>query len=640
MSSQKRIRELSLFIQKHSASYYSGNPQITDAEFDEAWYELQQLDPNNPALDTIGEADEEAFEGFEKGKHIMFMHSQQKARNLEEFKKWLDKLPASHKTFRVDHKLDGLSIELIYRKGKLVKALTQGEIDGFDIVTHVSKMQGVPLTVDDYTGSLRGEMIMSPKIFAEKYQPQGYKNTRAAAIGLSKKMGGHLKDIQVVLYDSNLDVETHTEVLEHLESIEGARVVASKTFSRVKVFNGVQRWYEELIKTRDLVEGDGGLELEIDGLVVKSNAVNEKDAFRKKPNFQIAIKFPPQEKTTEILDIIWPQEGSTFTPLAILRAVELCNSQVKKATLHNPAILEGMDARVGSIVRVSKRGDIIPKVEAVIKVGGGPKTRPPSKCLTCQTPTKITKNRSRVYCPNDECGALIVHRVGKWLSTLEVKFFGDELIGAFVENVSPGYLYEIYDLEVDQMAGWMLSGKKVGKPTAQKVLKNLKDSSNDLPLEKFLGGLDIRTAGTRVFGFLVKAGYDLDSLREATEEELAQVKNIGPERAALIVKGLSGLADEIDGLLLDGRVTLKDVDDDVDETEPLGSVCFTGALSKPRKVMEETARKKGFEIKTGVSKGLTYLVTPDAQSGSAKNKKARELGTKVIDEEEFMGLLG
>ena len=217
---------------------------------------------------------------------------------------------------------------------------------------------------------------------------------------------------------------------------------------------------------------------------------------------------------------------------------------------------------------------------------------------------------------------------------------GDELIGAFVENVSPGYLYEIYDLEVDQMAGWMLSGKKVGKPTAQKVLKNLKDSSKDLPLEKFLGGLDIRTAGTRVFGFLVKAGYDLDSLREATEEELAQVKNIGPERAALIVKGLGGLADEIDGLLLDGRVTLKDVgDDEVDEVEPLGSVCFTGALSKPRKVMEEMARKKGFEIKTGVSKGLTYLVTPDAQSGSAKNKKARELGTKVIDEEEFMGLL-
>lgn len=642
MASKKaEISKLSKFIDEHSALYYSGNPLISDAEFDEAWTKLKELDPTNPSLDAIGEA---TFEGFEKLEHKMFMHSQQKARNLEEFEKWLNKLPPKFKSFRVDHKLDGLSIELLYEKGVLKHALTQGEEDGFDIVGHAKKMAGVPLTQvldpqgKPFTGSLRGEMIMSPKIFAEKYEPKGYKNTRAAAIGLAKKPGMHLKDIQIVLYDSNVQVETHSEIIDFLREIDGASVVESDVWSRGSLLAKVTNWYQELTTQRDLGTSEGGLELEIDGLVVKCNPILLEDAKRKKPNYQIAIKFPAQEKSTRVKDIVWQQKGSTLTPLALLEPVVLCSTTVKKATLHNPAIIEEMDVRVGSIVRVSKRGDIIPKIEKVVDIGEGPATRLPPRCPSCDTKNRITKNHSRLYCPNRRCPAIIVHRIKKWINVLDVKHFGPELISAFVRETSPTYIYEIYDLTEKQMANWELSGKKVGLPTAKKVLKNLREASTELPLNKFLGALDIRTIDAKVFKFLTNAGYDLVSLCEATEDELTQVKNIGSVRAKLIVDGLADLKEEIDGML-DQRVSLEEIDGGAEVVPIKGSVCFTGALKIKRDQATSLVVKAGYEVKTGVSKGLTYLVTPDPLSGSAKNKKAISLGTKVIDEAEFMKLV-
>jgi len=641
---QKRIAELVDLLKKTSASYYSGKSLISDVEWDEAYYELQTLDPDNPVLDEIGEAEDVEFEGFEKKEHQMFMHSQQKARNLKEFAAWLNKLPKSHNFFRVDHKLDGLSIELVYVNGKLSQALTQGEETGFNIVKHVRQMRNVSLKVNGpdgqpFTGSLRGEMIMSPQDFVEKYEPKGYVNPRAAAIGLSKKDGPHLKDVQVVLYDAAGDsivATKHTEIKTFLTGLGGV-VAESKNFTRANLLDRVSKWYEELTAKRTA----GEVDFEIDGLVVKSNVIDPTDAQRAKPKFQIAIKFPPQTLTTTILDIVWQQSGATLTPVAMLEPVKLCATTVKKATLHNPSVMKTLGVKVGASVLVCKRGDIIPKVEKVTKPGKGPRPLVPVACPTCDAPTEITETGSRVFCTNVACPALLPHRIKKWMTKLEVKFFGDKLILAFVREVDPTNIFELFELDEEVMAEWNLSTadegtKRVGLPTAKKALANLKKASKGVTTEDFLGALDIHSIGSRIFALAVEAGMDLMAIREANENELVAIKGIGPKRARQIVAGLQDLSDEIDGLLAHG-VTLKQ---SIVHEATKGSVCFTGALSKPRKLMEVMACEGGFEIKSGVSKGLTYLVTPDPESGTKKNKDAQRLGVKVIDEAEFVRLLG
>lgn len=637
---QKRIDYLVTQLRKASKAYYSKQEIISDEQWDNLYYELESLDPDNPALQEIGEGVDEEFEGFEKEAHRMFMHSQQKARNLEEFERWLKKLPERFKNFIVDHKLDGLSIELIYENGELVHALTQGEKTGFDICAHVKKMAHVPLRVKDpdgnpFEGSLRGEMIMSPIVFAEKYESEGYTIPRSTAVGLSKKNGPHLKDIQVILYDASLEAKTHSEVRSFLTSIPRAKVAESRKIPRSKLMERVTEWYQTLTDARTSDDPSERPELEIDGLVVKCDTISKADATRVKPNFQIAIKFPPQAKITQVLDIIWQQSGETYTPLAILKPITLCSTTIKRATLCNPSIMEELGIRIGSEVRVTKRNDIIPKVEEVINVGKNPKPKLPVKCFQCETKLVIAKNRKRLSCPNVACPALLPHRLKKWITTLDSKFFGDELILAFIREKSPSHVFEVYDIDPQEMAEWTLTGKRVGISTAKKALTNLRAASKQITVETFLGALDIRTIGPKVFGFLTQAGHDLLSLRDADVEILQEIKGISAIRAKYIVDGLAVLSDEIDGLI-ERAVTLKESEI---TSERKGSVCFTGALSQPRKVMEVLAYEGGYEIKSGVSKGLTYLVTPDANSGSAKNRKAQELGVKVIDEPTFRKLL-
>jgi DNA ligase (NAD+) len=622
-------------IKENSEAYYAGSPSISDAEFDEAWYELKELNPDNPVLNQIGET---VFSGFVERKHRIFMHSQQKARNIEEFKTWLLKTKKITKmqSFRVDHKLDGLSLELVYENGSLVQALTQGSRTGFDIVKNVRKMQYVPENVyspdqELFDGSLRGEIIMSSETFRKKYLTKGYKNPRAAAVGLCKKSGPHLSDIQVVLYDSDLQCQKHSQRLEHLRSIEGAKIVESKIFKSSEVLDKLEEWYVELTQNREAVD------FEIDGLVVKADYINEEDGLREKPNLQIAIKFPVQNKATKILEIKWSRSGATLTPLAIIEPVELCSTTVKKVTLHNPAMVRDLKVRVGSTVRVSKRGDIIPKIEKIVKIGNGPITKIPSKCEICDEELKITETLSRLWCPNELCPALMPHRISTWLKALDVKFFGEELVQTFVRENSPQYLYEVYDLTPEVMSAWKMSGKKVGKLVAEKALRNLKNCSEGISLEIFLGGLSIPSVGTKIFSLLIGEGYSLEDLRKATSKELSEVKGIGPKRAKIIVEFLNKLSDEIDGLLNEERVILSEATSEV--VNKGESVCFTGALSLPRKTYENLASKAGFSIKNTVTKGLTYLVTSDPYSGSAKNLKARALGIKVIDERSFKEMI-
>lgn len=651
-TSKKRIEELLTFLKKHKKLYDEGKEEVGDPEYDEAFYELQELDPNHPFLDALGEADGEDYGDFVKKPHKIFMHSQQKARNLQEFATWFNKLPKKCSVFRVDYKLDGSSIELVYEDGVLTEALTQGEKEGYDIYEHAKQMKFVPLRVTDpegypFTGSLRGEMVMDVNTFKKKYRdkyldeqgeaigPGGrdYTNIRATAIGISKKGGPGLKDVQIILYDSSYPFTTYSEDYDFLSSIKGAKVVESWTYDRTDALEGISEWYDNLTEKRT----NEDLPIEIDGLVVRCDQIDVEDNLRKKPNFQIAIKFPPQSKITKILDIKWMQQGATFTPLAILEPIELCSTIVRKATLHNYAKVLELEASKGAMALVSKRGDIIPKVEKITTKSSLPPASPPVKCPSCGTKLKINKNKSRVTCPNLGCPALILHRIARWISVLDVKYFGKKMIRTYVENAKPSYLYEIYEIDAKYLAGLQSEGgKKIGLSMANKVVANLKKASEDLPLENFLGALDIYSTGTRIFKLLVDAGYTLETIREASEDDLVEVKGIGPKRATLIVNGLYYLSDDIDGLLeyvtIAEPVFKEDLGEDVEEK---GSVCFTGKLSLPRGKMEAFARECGFEIKSGVSKGLTYLVAADADSGSAKNKKATSLGVKVIDEDTF-----
>jgi DNA ligase (NAD+) len=659
------IKELESFLSEHSKLYYAGKAEITDEEWDQSYYRLRELDPENPHLKKIGNA---LYENFPKAKHIMFMHSQAKAKDLAEFERWLSRLPESvSDTFVVQGKMDGLSMELQYVDGELKKAVSQGESAGFNIIENVKKMHGVPPMLDSGSGysrgrfCVRGEMIIPTKLFP-KYRAQGMNNLRGAAIGLSKKAGKHLKDIHFVAYDlfapdlppkakeERKSVKTHSGIAEVLDElgfeVPGLNVVLDE---------------EEVLKKVKKIYAKGseknGCGYEIDGLVIKCDRVDLEDAKREYPKFQIALKFPSETATSVVRDVVWQQSGVIYTPVIIFDEVIIKNTKITRASGCNPGILEELDLRKGSTILVSKRKDVIPKVEKCLEKGDGRAFKTPKECYSCETQLKKRIGDdgrvTQLGCPNKDCPGAFRHQVKKWLKVTEVKFCGKEILKAITNEIE--VISDLLKMKPKTLAKMeMESGRVVGQKMAEKICESIRVSSQDLPLEKFIAGFDISTIGVRVVKFVVDSGLNtFEKIVEADEEDFSRVNGVGPERARLLVKGIEFNLEEMNNLLDSGLVTIaKPVRKRSGSVSASASgkggaksiagksVCFTGALTKPRPYFARLSEEHGLVVKAGVSGALDYLVTPDADSGSAKNAKAQALGVKVIDEETFLAMLG
>ncbi len=650
-----RIAELEKLITYHQNKYYAGESEISDTEFDILWDELKLLDSKNKILKKVGnEGQQDLFAmpssgNFEKANHVIPMGSQEKAANEGEFSVWAHKMQFTD--YLVEYKLDGASLELQYENGLFTRAVTRGDGEvGDDISKNVRKMKGFveKLSFPLY-GGVRGEVIMSHDVHATHFSDKA--NCRNAANGLMKRKDGEGSEhLQIVCYDawfSPNPVEKSGVKSAFFYAIEDLpfgneqeKIVwlAQQGFSTTDVklcksVHDVVSYREEVTEKRKTLGFD------IDGLVIKGLEIDYKDAKRARPEKQIAFKFSLEEAITELLNVIWSESGATYTPIAEFKTVELAGTKVQRASLVNPNTIRNLGVQIGSYVVVTKRGEIIPKIERVLDVQDGDTLFStteidfPTKCSTCGA--TLTDEGTRLFCPNVACEKRIHHQIEKWVNVLDIRDFGTTLIRNLYETKRLSSISDMYTLTEREIAE--LDG--LGEKSAKKIVGSIQ-ARREVTLAKFIAGFDIENIGETLVQKIVDAGFNtLAKILSMTEDDIVAINGFAEITAHLLQTGLQENKEEMLQLTENGTIIIKTID--LEHAKLAGlSFCFTGELHTMKRSGAETIVKdNGGSTKSSVVKGLSYLVTNDTTSGSSKNKKAQNLGIPIINEEEFLAMV-
>ena len=629
-----RIKELVSLITRYQASYYNGEGEVSDAEFDRLWDELKALDPENPVLHKVG-----ADSGnFAKLRHVMPMGSQEKAANPDEFLAWAEK--HVYDEYLVEYKLDGASLELQFEHGKLIYAVTRGDgTIGDDITVNARKMRGIVSVlkdssgqVIDYTGGIRGEVIMTHSVHKNKYPDKA--NCRNAANGLMKRKDGEgSENLNFISYDAfavtgDQPFNDEEEKINWLTAcgFETVRLVICKTPAEVIDYRA------------SIMEERSRIEYDIDGLVIKERQINHLDASRARPDRQIAFKFSLEEAVSTVREVEWSMNGGTYTPVAIFDEVDLNGTKVKRASLANPDTMRALGIKIGSKVVVVKRGEIIPKIERILPEEEN--CTPvvfPQKCECCGTSLK--DEGSRLFCPNKQCGKRVLHQLTKWVQIVDIRDLGESLIKSLYESGTVKSISDLYALTTEQLTPFFLNEQSIAAEKkslgAEKVYSSIQNHRR-MSLSIFVAGFDIEGIGETTVEKLVSAGFDsIEKLLNMTEEEAARVSGFAEKMASIAVEGLVENSEEMKSLS-NGIIEI--------ESATVGilsgkSFCFTGELiTMKRSDAEKIVKENGGTCKSSVTKDLSYLVTNDVSSGSSKNAKAAKLGIPVIDEKAFLAM--
>lgn len=631
-----RIEELEKLISKYQKSYYDGEGEISDAEFDKLWDELKSLDPNNPILHKVG-----ADSGnFAKVQHVMPMGSQEKAANPEEFLAWASK--HQYDQYLVEYKLDGASLELQYENGYLVRAVTRGDGSiGDDITANARKMGGVNAAIYKdgqlvpFTGGVRGEVIMTHQVHKDYFSDKA--NCRNAANGLMKRKDGQGSEfLKLITYDA-LSTDGKSYFTNEEEKI---RWLMDCGFNVVKLV--ICKSPDSVIAYRaKVMEERKNIEYDIDGLVIKERKINLEDARRARPDHQIAFKFSLEEAVSTLRQVEWSINGGTYTPVAIFDEVELNGTRVQRASLANPDKMRQLGVRIGSHVVVVKRGEIIPKIESVVEEKDIVTSEIPFPCVCEVCGTKLIDEGSRLYCPNKECSKRVLHQLLKFQDVVDIRDLGTTLITDLFKDGRLKSISDIYSLSQEDLVPYFLNEESMEAEKkslgAQKVYNSIQSHRN-MKLATFVAGFDIEGIAESSAEKLVNAGFNtLEKLLAASEDQIAQVSGFAEIMAHTVVEGLAENAEEMKSLIASGTIIL--------EAEGQGSLsgksfCFTGELhSMKRADAEALVKKNGGSIKSSVTKDLSYLVTNDTTSGSSKNVKAAKFNIPIIDENAFLELV-
>ena len=627
-----------------SDSYYNDSISIiTDEKFDRLRDLFEEKYPDDPFLLTIG-AKLPENSPWEKAKHKIPMSSLNKVKTSKEFNKALEGY-----TYCLSEKLDGISIEIEYDVGEIVEAITRGDgVIGEDITQNVIKMQGV-WPSHYFSGILRGEIILKSADFEkvcslrELRGQEKYENRRNAAGGISKKLNGQYSEYcSIMFYDTDNPTDTKSEKFFTISQLDLETPfiiggVSSKEVSKVMedYKNGI----------RD------NLDYDIDGIVVEideTDLYNQRGLKGSNPAGAVAWKFESLTASTELWDIEWSLGNSDIiTPVAIFEPVHIGGVTIKRASLANAYLCGEFGFNEGDIIEVSRRNDVIPKVEKILeKNSKGIPFALPVRCPACQHNSHFPKMEGKFFiCTNEDCDGKILGNLNKWVEKVEMKSlgFGEKTVEQlFDEGLldNPADLYLLKESDLLELEGF--------KQRKAKIILSAIAAKKKLTLDSFIGGLNIKNWGRSMTLLLMEEGYDtLKALKSITIEELTSIKGIETKTATTFKKGLKKKLPLIVELKAAGVKIYKHKE--LYTIGPLSglSFVFTGAIQKldnngvrlKRKDMQDIVINNGGETPDKVAKGLTYLVQADPSSQSSKTKKALNYGVKIIDEKEFFNLI-
>ncbi len=660
----ERHRKLVEEIRAHDHRYYVlDDPQISDREYDALYSQLRELESRNPELQTPGSPTQRVG-GAPRGElrtvpHVIPMMSLDNTygeADLAEFVRRVRQgLPAAlTPSFCVEPKLDGGSVEVLYRDGKLVLGSTRGDgQSGEEITQNLRTIRSLPLTIPRQGNiTLRGEVVIYRRDLERINQARvaageaPFANPRNAASGSLRMLDPRVvaeRPLRVMAWQ----VVEGPELSEtHAGALDALHQLGLPTHR----LHCVCDTFEEIcaaIAAIDAARKD--YPYETDGAVVKVNAFAQQDilgATAKFPRWAIAYKFGAERAATTVLDItVQVGRTGTLTPVANLEPVQLAGTVVSRASLHNADIVEALGIRVGDRVIVEKAGEIIPQVvsvEIAARTSEAPAFAMPLLCPCCQTPVQKDEGQVAVFCPNPRCPdrmkAALLHYSRRF--AMDVDNLGESLIGQLVDGNHVNDVADLYDLTVPGVTAL----ERMAKKSAENVVNSIQ-ASRERTLDRLLTGLGIDHIGQVGARQLAEAARDLATLlswdEATTQANTAAISGFGPKMVESVVKFL--FAPESRALL--ERLRARDVSRQqpvsASKTEgPLlgQSFCVTGVLSKKREDVHEDIRNAGGEVHDKVKKGTTYLVAGE-KVGKAKLDGARKFGAQVIDEAGLSALI-
>jgi len=659
-----RADELRAEIRRHERLYHvEARPEITDAEFDTLVRELKAIEAAHPELVTpdsptqrVGGAPVSELPSV---RHEVPLLSLDNAYDDAELVAWLDRvadrLDGRTPEIVCELKIDGLSVSLLYEEGVLVRAATRGDgTTGEDVTPNVRTIRSVPLRLAASLPRLlevRGEVYFPRASFqalnearAEEGEPL-FANPRNAAAGSLRLLDARItaaRRLSAFLYavarwEGRGAPGTQDEALRALEGL-GFPVNPHRTTARsgdeVRAF--LAAWQT---KRHDLP-------FETDGVVLKVNSLADQKrlgATAKSPRWALAWKFPSEEATTVVTDIV-VQVGRTgvLTPVAEFEPVLLAGSTVRRATLHNMEDLSRKDVRVGDTVAVEKGGDVIPKVTRVLlekRPKGAKEFVLPPRCPSCGEKVVKTEGAVAVRCVNPSCPAQAKEAIRHYVSrrAMDVEGLGDERIDQLLAAKLASDVASLYDLA----AGDLAALERWGEKSAANVVAQI-GKSKDAGLARLLFGLGIRQVGEKTAKLIARRFGSLDALATADEESLTAVSEIGPETA----RGIRAWFEKGENRSLIGKLAARGVRMTESPSAPGGEGALSGGVfvltgTLSRRTRDEAAaaiETAGGKVTSSVSKKTTAVIAGD-EPGS-KLGKAKALGVEIWTEDDLEEKLG
>ncbi|MBX3033700.1 MAG: NAD-dependent DNA ligase LigA [Bdellovibrionaceae bacterium] len=651
--SKRRHEELKQLIRRHDHAYHVLDaPEISDYDYDQLYAELIQLEKDQPELDTSDSPTQRVgskpLDAFVKVQHRLPMLSLQNSYSPEDLlefdarvKKFLRR--EDNVEYFCEPKFDGLAIELVYERGIFVRALTRGDgIVGEDVTSNIRTIRSIPLRLHVKKPpallEVRGEVLMFKKDFAELNEQQQengqatFANPRNAAAGTIRQLDSRIaagRPLRFFAYAlgaaEGASFQTQEEIGRRFQ--EYGFPVASGHSLLARSPEEVVDFYHRIDQERHQLPFD------IDGIVVKVNSLSLQEDLglvARSPRWATAAKFKPEQAQT-VVEQIQVQVGRTgaLTPVAIMTPVRVGGVTVTHATLHNQEEIQRKDVRVGDTVVIQRAGDVIPEIVSVIAEKRPENSKPfemPAHCPACGSPVRLLEGEVVTRCVNPLCIAVLKeslkHFAGRRAMNLEK--IGDRLIETLVDEKQLTRYSDFYRLRREDL----LSLDRQGEKSVDNILKSA-ESSKKTTLGRFVFALGIRFVGETTAKHLADHFLTIDRLREAGEEELLEVPEIGPKVAKAIREWFDNpvLRREIDEMIELG-VEIAAPKRSTDGALSGKSFVITGTLPVKRDEARDFIEKHGGKILSGVSSKLNYLVAGD--DPGSKLDKAESLGVAVI----------
>ncbi|MDO5298834.1 MAG: NAD-dependent DNA ligase LigA [Clostridia bacterium] len=653
-----RMRELVDRLNAASKAYYEQNKSVmSDDEWDAMYAELRALEeaagerlPDSPTHRVGGEV----MEGFEQHRHIARLWSMDKAQSEEEILAWAQRaakqtaeaggLPEN--TYSVEYKLDGLTLNLTYEGGRLVQAATRGNGEvGEAILPQAMTIRTIPLTIP-FQGKMEvdGECLMrlsTLKAYNETAD-EPLKNARNAAAGALRNLDPKVTASRrldaffyQVGYIEGRAFETQAEMLDFLR--ENGLTVSPY----VEYADTIE---EAIALVHDVEARRESLDFLIDGATIKLTDMRTREVLGttdKFPRWSVAFKFPAQETVTRLEDVTW-ELGRTgkLTPLAHLEPVDICGVTVKRATLNNYADICRKRVRIGSEVWVRRSNDVIPEIMGVVWEGEGeaPETDivPPARCPACGG--ELTQRGAHIFCLNRQsCRPQAIARMAHFASRqgMDIEAFSEKTAELFYDQLGVRSAADLYTLEKERMVA--LKGFGVRK--ADKLLSEL-EKSKDCELDAFLFAIGIPNIGKKTARDLMAHFGSLEALMDAGQEELVGIEDVG----GIVAGSITDFFSQEENRAFVTRLLAYGVRPTVRQQQDVGTLfagmtfVLTGTLpTLTRAQAEELIRQNGGKAASSVSKKTSVVLA--GESAGSKLEKARSLGVRIMDEEEFLRLI-